>query len=225
MNRHATWIGAALVGGLLLGAAPANADVRWPWESPDKKEKKERNPVPPKTSATRVPGPGAKATPAFNGTAQDQEMLPRLTGYYQKQLDLADRSVQSGDAEVRSFALKLQRESERALGILNEEARSKGLALRPHVRASVNDRLQQAGRTGGLRGVPNAPAAPPDIEFLTAVMANIKEIRPDFADYKAQHSDRAVAQELRRLFDDELVPDYDEAKALHDRIRNQARTK
>ena len=216
MNRH--MIAATLLGGLLLSAAPAKAEVRWPWESPDKKEKKE--PKKPETSTTRVPGPSATPAPQFKGTAQDREMLPRLVGYYEKQLDLADRAVQSGDAQVRSFALKLQGESERALGILNQEARENGLTLKPHVRASVSDRLQQAGRLGRAG---NLPEAPTDLEFLRASMANIQEIRPAFAAYKEQHGDRAFQHELGRLFNEELVPDYEEAKSLHDRVRNAGR--
>lgn len=216
MNRHV--IAATLLGGLLLSASPANAGVRWPWESPDKKEKRE--PKKPETSTTRVPGPKATPAPQFTGTAQDKEMIPRLIAYYEKQLDLSDRAVQSGDAQVRSFALKLQGESERALGVLNQEARKTGLNVRPHVRASVSDRLQQAGRLGRARSV---PAAPTDLEFLRAAMANLQEIRPAFAAYKEQHGDRAFKQELARLFNEELVPDYDEAKSIHDRVRNAGR--
>lgn len=206
MRRHARWVGAVLLGCLLLGAGPATAaDWRWPWEAPEKKEKKEKK---------------SEAKPVLQATEEDREMLPRLADYYQRQLDLADRGIQSEDARVRSFARKLQRESERALGILNEQSRKRGLAVKPHVRAAVSERLRQAGRIGAKpRTTPDAT----DLEFLRAVMSNMKEIRPEFADYKEQQADRAFAQELDRLFDDELVPDYDEAKLLHDRVRNEER--
>lgn len=225
MNRNTRWVGIAAVGGLLLGANPARADVRWPWES-DKKEKKEKTEPTTKTTTTRVPRPGATPAPKFTGTAQDQQMLPRLAEYYQRQLDLSDRALDATNPQVRSFAQKLQRESERALGVINEEARSKGLVLEPHVRVAVVDRLRQAGRSRGLGTAPApapAPAATTDQEFLSAVLANIQQIRPDFAAYKEQNSDRALGQELGRLFNDELVPGYEEAKALHDRVRNDAR--
>lgn len=226
INRK--WVGTMLVGGLLLGAMPAGAaEFRWPWEKPkDKKESTEK-----KTTTTRsTPAPVATpaATPNENARVEDRQMLPKLADFYAKQLDLADAAVKNAhDAQVKQFAQKLQRDSERSLGTINEHARSMGVPLKPHVRVSLADKLRQSGRTGGLnttRGTtPVTGSAATDLEFLRTVMANIQEIRPELANYKSGTSDKGMHADLGRLFDDELVPTYEEAKALHDRIRNASR--
>lgn len=213
MMRTARWIGAAVVGGLLLSASPAGAvDWRWPWEKPkDKKEKKEKPETPPLERQR-----GTK----FTGRPEDREMLPRLARFYGEQLDLADRAVSDArDPEVKAFGRRLQRQSERALGVVNEQARSVGLDLKPHVRASLAEKVRQSGRLGRTR---QRAKTMTDLEILRGVMENIEEIRPEFAEYK-EGSDPETAKKLGRLFDDELVPNYDEAKALHDRVRNETR--
>lgn len=220
------WIGTLVLGGLLLGATPAAADVRWPWEKPKSKtEKKEKTPTTTRTK-TDVPAPAATPAPKTEARAEDRDMLPKIAAYYQEQLDLADAAVRDAkDPQVKAFAEKLQGESERALGVINENARDMGIVIKPHVRVSLAEKLRQSGRAGRLgrpeQTQPQDSAS--DLEFLRQVMANIQEIRPEFATYKEQNTNRDMQQELGRLFNDELVPRYDEAKALHDRVRNAAR--
>jgi hypothetical protein len=153
-------------------------------------------------------------------------MLPKLAAYYQEQLDLADAAVRdTQDPKVKAFAEKLQRESERALGVINEDARSMGILIKPHVRVSLAEKLRQSGRlrqTPDRSPAPEAKDASSDLEFLREVMANIQEIRPQFATYK-ENSRREMHDDLARLFDDELVPNYEEAKGHHDRVRNVTR--
>jgi hypothetical protein len=223
MTRNARWMGAALVGGLLLGASPAGAaDFRWPWEKPkDNKEKVEQKD---KVEQKGKEKPALKTTPApeFTGRAEDREMLPRLATFYGKQLDLADRAVASTtDPEVKRFAGQLQRQSENALGIINERARKIGLSMKPHIRASLAERLNQSGRNRDIN-VKKQAGKVTDQEVLQSLMENIQQIRPDFAAYK-EGADRETSQQLAKLFDDELVPNYDKAKSLHDRVRNEAR--
>lgn len=216
MKPNARWIAAALVGGLLLGASPAGAaDWRWPWEKP--KEKKEKV-EPQKGKTTREPR--ARGTPApFTGRAEDREMLPRLAKFYETQLDLADRAVAStDDPEVKQFTRQLQRQSEQALGTVHEMAREVGLPMRPHVRAALAERLEQSGRPGEAKKAETMT----DEQVLQSLMENMQQIRADFAAYK-EGADRETSQALGKLFDDQLVPNYDEAKALHDRVRNETR--
>lgn len=216
MKPNARWIGAALVGGLLLGASPAGAaDWRWPWEKP--KEKKEKV-EPQRGKTTREPSPQGSPAPQFTGRAEDREMLPRLAKFYETQLDLADRAIAStSDPEVKQFARQLQRESEQALGTVHEMARDVGLPLRPHVRAALAERLEQSGRPGRA-----AKPQVTDEQVLQSLMENMQQIRADFAAYK-EGADRETSKQLGTLFDDQLVPNYDEAKALHDRVRNETR--
>jgi hypothetical protein len=220
MTRNARWIGTALVGGLLLGASPAGAaDIRWPWEKPkDNKEKVEQK------GKTTPDKPQVKATPApqFTGRAEDREMLPRLATFYGKQLDLADQAVAStSDPEVKKFASELQRQSEHALGIVNERAQKIGLPLKPQIRASLAERLNQSGRRRDIN-IQKQAGKVDDQEVLQSLMENIQQIRPDFAAYK-EGADRETSKQLGELFDHELVPNYDKAKALHDRVRNETR--
>lgn len=218
------WVGTMLLGGMLLGASPAAADIRWPWEKPKSKSEKKEEPTTTRTR-TNVPPATPTAAPTVEARALDREMLPQIAAYYQKQLDLADAAVRDAqDPQVKAFAEKLQRESERALGVINENARDRGILLKPHVRVSLAEKLRQSGR---LRQTPRAPEpgtadVTSDIEFLRETMANIQEIRPQFATYKEQ-SGSEMHDELARLFDDELVPNFDEAKGHHDRVRNMTR--
>lgn len=228
--KNMKMIGTMLLGGMLLSATPAAAEIRWPWEKPKSKtEKTEKNePTTTTRTKTQVPVATPAVTPNGNARAEDRDMLPKLAAFYSEQLDLADKAVKSSsDAQVRTFAQKLQNDSERALGVVNERARHLGVMIKPHVRVSLAEKLRQSGRAGGLNtGKPDAPtaaSAASDLEFLREVMANIQEIRPQFATYKEQNPDRQIAGELDRLFNDELVPTYDEAKTIHDRVRNQNR--
>lgn len=222
MRRTGTrrWIGAAVVLGL-LGAAPASADIRWPWEKPKKDDKKKERVEPtPTTSRT-------EREAAFRGDARDREMLPKLAKYYQEQLDLSDRAITATrNADVKRFAQRLNDDAERALGIINERARELKLELEPHVRADLADKLrrQAGGRQGlGTRRPDRNWDADQDVAFLRDVMANVKDVRSDFADYKAQEQKGEFHDELARLFDDDLVPLHEDAKKLHDRIRNESR--
>lgn len=233
MERRGTrrWIGAALVLGL-LGASPASAQFRWPWEKPEKDEKKEKvepAETPTSTRTRTQPQIPPRTDAQFSGEDEDREMLPRLAAYYREQLDLSDRALASSrNAEVKDLAERLNGDAERALGVINERARELNLALAPHVRAGLADKLRQAG---GRRGLGTRPGddrnekwnAQEDIAFLDEVMANVAEVRADFASYKEQEREDEFRKDLARLFDDELVPLHDDAKALHDRIRNESR--
>lgn len=201
------WGTLATLGALLLGSATANAAWRWPWESP-KKPAATATPAAKPTVGIPIPTmvPNAPAAPSGN----EQSMIQQLHDVYSQEIANAKLAVSKGsDSRVKSYASKILSEDQAFDSQLQARAKAIGYSLQNRQNVAGTDFASLSG-----------PAF--DAAFLSRSLQDLSSIRASFASFKEQESDRGFHSQLSTAFD-QLVAQHEEAKALHDQIRNSNR--
>lgn len=190
-----------------IAALPdASAGWRNPWEKPDD-ERERREPHPTSRAPYGYPPPRAEHRPAHHDAYA--ATLDRLHRASAEEVALARHArAHAWDPATRAYADRVLAEVGAFRHSLERRAAELRIGLSP-VRVDL-PRHRFEWRD--------------DLAYLRRSMDLVASIRPEFNDFKAREADRHFRQALTRHWHD-LVYRRDDAKSLHDEIRNRERAR
>ena len=232
-----------LGGGMLLSAASAEAAFRWPWE----KRQEDKRPAPTAPVPRRdLPGknPGGNTNPLPNAgnplpktqaQHEDAPILQKLHEMNLEQVEMAEVALlRAANPKVKQFAQSLLNDHREADRVIRERAKTLSVTLREERKAvTLIEARKQVGRmpgqtvadaverSKGADELADLSGAEFDTTYLARSMELYDLVRAEFAAFKASESG-AFHDQLAAQFD-KLVKYRDQAKQLHDTIRNDNR--
>lgn len=200
---------------LLLSAVPAHAaiDLRWPWEppkpAPERRDDRDRDYD--HRERDRDPGRHERdreyRQPEYRADSYDAQFVERMLANTREQLALAELAAsRSHNREVRDMAQRTLHEAGALEQTLLRRADELGMRVK---------------RDRGHVSLPQGGGWELDLAYLRATLDVIALERPYFASYKSSVGG-PLHDALQRHWD-EMVDRRDDVKALHDRVRNEAR--
>lgn len=189
-----------------LIAFDAGAGWRDPWEKP-REERERREPYPTGRAPYGYPPPRADHPPAHpDAYAATVDRLHRASA---EEVALARHArAQAWDPATRAYADRVLAEVGAFQHTLQRRAAELRIPLSPVHVAHPRHRFDWRD----------------DVAYLRRSMDLVASIRPAFHDFKSRERDRSFRHALTRHWHD-LVYRRDDAKSLHDEIRNRERAR